>query len=78
MESRFYAAGLPKADVSSLPGHLIVIEGPDGVGRTTHIELLQGWLEGHGFAVASTGLTRSALTSRGACRARAAAARARS
>ena len=65
MESRFYAAGLPKAAVASLPGHLIVIEGPDGVGRTTHIELLQGWLEGHGFAVASTGLTRSALTSRG-------------
>jgi dTMP kinase len=65
MESRFYQAGLPKAEVSSLPGHLVVVEGPDGVGRTTHIELLQGWLEGHGFAVASTGLTRSALTSRG-------------
>jgi dTMP kinase len=65
MDTRFYGAGLPKAAVSSLPGHLIVIEGADGVGRTTHIELLQGWLEGHGFAVASTGLTRSALTSRG-------------
>ncbi len=65
MESRFYGAGLPKCDVSNLPGHLIVLEGADGVGRSTHIELLQGWLEGHGFAVATTGLVRSALTQRG-------------
>ena len=65
MESRFYGAGLPKCDVSALPGHLIVVEGADGVGRSTHIELLQGWLEGHGFAVATTGMVRSALTQRG-------------
>ena len=65
MEARFYGAGLPKADVSSLPGHLVVIEGADGVGRSTHIELLQGWLEGHGFAVATTGMVRSALTKQG-------------
>ena len=65
MEAKFYGAGLPKCDVSNLPGHLIVIEGADGVGRSTHIELLKGWLEGHGFAVATTGLVRSALTSRG-------------
>ncbi len=65
METRFYGKGLPKADEATLPGHLIVIEGADGVGRSTHLELLQGWLEGHGFAVASTGLARSALTRRG-------------
>jgi dTMP kinase len=65
MDPRFYGAGLPKCDVSNLPGHLIVIEGADGVGRSTHIELLQGWLEGHGFAVSTTGLTRSALTAKG-------------
>lgn len=65
MESRFYGAGLPKCDVSALPGHLLVVEGADGVGRSTHIELLQGWLEGHGFAVATTGMVRSALTQRG-------------
>jgi dTMP kinase len=64
-EARFYGAGLPKCDVSNLPGHLIVIEGADGVGRSTHIELLQGWLEGHGYAVSTTGLVRSALTQRG-------------
>lgn len=65
MESRFYGNGLPGSDTGNLPGHLVVIEGADGVGRTTHLELLQGWLEGHGFAVASTGLARSALTRRG-------------
>lgn len=65
MDPRFYGAGLPKCDITSLPGHLIVVEGADGVGRSTHIELLQGWLEGHGVAVATTGLVRSALTRRG-------------
>ncbi len=65
MDPRFFGAGLPKADVTSLSGHLVVIEGADGVGRSTHIELLQGWLEGHGFAVATTGLTRSELTQKG-------------
>lgn len=66
MDTRFYGAGLSKLEVGSeLPGNLIVIEGADGVGRSTHIELLQGWLEGHGFAVSSTGLVRSALTRRG-------------
>jgi dTMP kinase len=66
MEARFYGPGLAKCEVGEhLPGHLIVIEGADGVGRSTHIELLQGWLEGHGFAVSSTGLTRSSLTRRG-------------
>jgi len=66
METRFYGAGLAKLDVGTeLPGNLIVVEGADGVGRSTHIELLQGWLEGQGFAVASTGLVRSALTRRG-------------
>ncbi|HWO89275.1 MAG TPA: thymidylate kinase [Gemmatimonadales bacterium] len=65
MESRFYGSGLPGCDAGNLPGHLIVIEGADGVGRTTHLELLQGWLESHGFAVASTGLARSALTRKG-------------
>jgi dTMP kinase len=66
METRFYGAGLAKLDVGTeLPGNLIVVEGADGVGRSTHIGLLQGWLEGQGFAVASTGLVRSALTRRG-------------
>ena len=65
MESKAYGAGLPGSDSATLPGHLVVIEGAAGVGRSTHIELLQGWLEGHGFAVATTGLVRSALTQKG-------------
>jgi len=65
MEPRFYGAGLPKCDIANIPGHLIVIEGADGVGRSTHVELLQGWLEGHGFAVSTTGLSRSLLTAKG-------------
>ncbi len=66
MDARFYGSGLAKLELGSeLPGNLIVVEGADGVGRSTHIGLLQGWLEGHGFAVSSTGLVRSALTRRG-------------
>ena len=35
------------------PGKLIVLEGTDGVGRSTHSELLQNWLavEGHGVTL---------------------------
>jgi dTMP kinase len=66
MDVRFYGSGLAKLEIGpELPGNLLVIEGADGVGRSTHIGLLQGWLEGHGFAVSSTGLVRSALTRRG-------------
>lgn len=44
-----------------LPGHLIVIEGQDGVGRSTHIGQLTDWLESRGHAVAQVGLSRSHL-----------------
>ncbi|HEX7334319.1 MAG TPA: hypothetical protein VF290_22660 [Pyrinomonadaceae bacterium] len=46
-------------------GKLIVIEGTDGVGRSTHIALLRTWLESRGHAVLDTGMTRSVLASRG-------------
>jgi len=65
VDAPFYGAGLAKLEVHDLTGPLIVIEGADGVGRSTHMELLQGWLEGHGLAVLSTGLVRSSLTRRG-------------
>jgi dTMP kinase len=48
-----------------LPGKLIVIEGTDGVGRTTHINLLHDWLESKGRGVLVTGLTRSPLVGQG-------------
>jgi len=44
-------------------GKLIVVEGTDGVGRSTHISLLREWLEVSGYAVAETGWARSALVS---------------
>jgi dTMP kinase len=57
--------GFPKVDLEELQGKLIVIEGTDGVGRSTHIGLLKQWLENNGHAVLDTGMTRSALAGEG-------------
>ena len=57
----WYGHGLPYVKTGPLPGHLIVIEGTDGVGRSTQIELLRPWLELQGHAVSNTGWTRSPL-----------------
>jgi len=62
--------GIPAVDPAELSGWLIVVEGPDGVGRTTHINLLRAYLERQGYAVAETGFTRSDLASRGIRRAK--------
>src|SRR2546426_4620150 len=59
----WYGNGLPYVKMPPLPGHLIVIGGPDGVGRSTQIELLRPWLELEGWAVSNTGWTRSPLLS---------------
>jgi len=59
----WYGQGLPYVKVGPLPGHLIVIEGTDGVGRSTQIERLRPWLELEGYAVSNTGWTRSPLLS---------------
>jgi dTMP kinase len=64
-ESQFYGEGLPGVDVSELRGKLIVLEGTDGVGRTTQVALLRSWLESNGHAVLDTGMTRSALAGNG-------------
>lgn len=45
-------------------GHLIVIEGTDGVGRSTQIGLLVPWLEANGYPVVQTGWNRSLLVSK--------------
>jgi dTMP kinase len=60
---RWYGHGLPYLDDKPLRGHLIVIEGTDGAGRSTQIGLLGPWLELEGFAVSNTGWTRSPLLS---------------
>ena len=52
-------------NLADLTGKLIVIEGTDGVGRSTQIDLLKPWLEQEGRAVLDTGLTRSDLAGRG-------------
>lgn len=57
----WYGYGLSYVKMKALPGHLIVIEGTDGVGRSTQIELLKPWLELGGHAVSDTGWTRSPL-----------------
>jgi dTMP kinase len=52
-------------DIAAHPGRLIVLEGTDGAGRSTHIALLREWLESHGFGVAHTALKRSRLAAEG-------------
>ena len=42
-------------------GKLIVIEGPDNVGRSMHVRLLSERLQAHGVAVVVVGLARSEL-----------------
>ncbi|MCJ7621948.1 MAG: thymidylate kinase [Anaerolineaceae bacterium] len=64
-EAEFYGAGYPYSPPIELTGKLIVLEGTDGVGRTTQIDLLRHWLEGEGYAVSDTGLKRSGLTQSG-------------
>jgi dTMP kinase len=61
----FYGKPLPNLDDEPYPGKLIVIEGTDGVGRSTHIAILRTWLESRGHAVLDTGMTRSVLAGRG-------------
>ncbi len=61
----FYGEGLPGIDLGELQGRLIVIEGPDGIGRSTQIGMLKSWLESNGHAVLDTGLTRSELAGMG-------------
>jgi dTMP kinase len=60
-----YGFGIPAVDLEDLSGWLIVIEGTDGAGRTTHLNRLRPVLERKGYAVAETGLTRSDLAARG-------------
>lgn len=62
---RFYGAGFPYKAIHTLPGKLIVLEGTDGVGRSSQITLLRRWLEDEGYAVSDTGLRRSNLTQPG-------------
>lgn len=60
-----YADPLPAMETADLSGKLIVIEGPDAVGRSTQVTQLRLWLEQEGHAVLDTGMARSALAGKG-------------
>jgi dTMP kinase len=59
----FYGKGLPGVILEELKGQLIVVEGADGSGRSTQIDLLKNWLERRGYPTANVGLKRSMLVS---------------
>src|SRR5579864_4161787 len=61
----FYSESLDGVDRDELQGRLIVIEGPDSVGRSTQVARLRTWLEHQGHAVLDTGLARGALAGKG-------------
>lgn len=57
----WFGHGLPYEHIEKLPGRIIVVEGADGVGRSTQVEMLSEWITSEGFGVISTGWTRSKL-----------------
>jgi dTMP kinase len=64
-DMKFYGTPLAGISTEGYAGKLIVIEGTDGVGRSTQIAILRAWLEARGHAVLDTGMTRSVLAARG-------------
>jgi len=64
-EPQFYGYDLLASQARSLKGRLIVLEGTDGVGRSSQIALLREWLENEGYAVATSGLKRGKLAGKG-------------
>ncbi len=64
-ELKPYSQGILRLDLNELTGKLIVLEGTDGVGRSTQISLIRLWLESNGMAVLDTAMTDSQLTGAG-------------
>jgi len=61
----FYSFRLPGVDTDELQGKLIVVEGPDSVGRSTQVAMLKAWLEQKGHAVLQSSMARSTLAGAG-------------
>ncbi|HSJ08726.1 MAG TPA: thymidylate kinase, partial [Longimicrobiales bacterium] len=61
---RCYGEPPPGVDPAKLSGSLVVIEGPDSSGRSTHVRMLSEWLRQNGFPVVEVGLKRSRLVGR--------------
>ena len=62
-QKHFFGRGLPKVNLAQLKGKLLVVEGADGSGRSTQIELLHKHLEVLGYPTIDVGLKRSRLVS---------------
>ena len=60
---QFYGDGISGIDPQELTGRLIVMEGADGSGRSTQMEILRDYLENKGHATVNVGLRRSTLVS---------------
>jgi dTMP kinase len=61
---QFFGDGLPYTSDAPWTGKLIVVEGTDGSGRTTQMNMLRDWLEVQGHGTVETGWTRSKLIGR--------------
>ncbi|MDG6905098.1 MAG: dTMP kinase [Nitrososphaerota archaeon] len=61
----FYGEGISYLKETEIKGRLVVIEGPDGSGRSTQIQSIIAKLEADGHAVVNTGLKRSELIGQG-------------
>jgi len=61
----YYGEGVPYLKEVEIKGRLVVIEGPDGSGRSTQIQSITSKLESDGHAVINTGLKRSELIGQG-------------
>ncbi|MPZ97949.1 MAG: dTMP kinase [Dehalococcoidia bacterium] len=48
------ARAWPKSEAESLPGKLIIVEGIDGSGKSTQLDLLHKWLVSQGYLVVFT------------------------
>ena len=70
MKAEFFGPGIPSLRGADIKGRLIVLEGPDCVGRSTQVRLLQDWLERTGYGVVTTSLCRSELAEEGLQRAK--------
>lgn len=60
-KKHFYGKGMPGVKLGQLKGTLVVVEGGDGAGRSTQIQLLREWLERMGYPTTEIGLKRSNL-----------------
>lgn len=67
---RCYGSAPPGLPLKELTGQLVVVEGQDSSGRTTHVDLLAKWLEQEGYAVVQVGLRGSELVAPELARAR--------